>query len=61
MQVNKRIKTPDGITEVNCDFSEEEADIIFTIGLTEMLRVGAIPFSLLQTMDAAKFAPGGNS
>jgi hypothetical protein len=61
VQVNKRIKTPDGITEVNCDFSEEEADIIFTVGLTEMLRVGAIPFSLLQTMDASKFGPGGNS
>ena len=60
MRLNQRIKTPTGETHVNCTFTEEEADVIFTVGLTEMLRVGAIPFSMLNQQDMAKFAPGGN-
>lgn len=60
MNVDKHIKTPSGDTHVKCTFSEEEMDIIITVGLTEMLRVGAIPFSLLKVQDAARMGPGGN-
>jgi hypothetical protein len=46
--------------QVNCEFTPEETDVIITVGLCEMLRVGAVPFSLMQTMDASKIGPGGN-
>jgi hypothetical protein len=61
VHINKTIKTPNGDMQVNCTFTAEEAEVIFTVGLTEMLRVGAIPFSLINQMEMSKFAPGGSA
>jgi hypothetical protein len=60
LKVNKRIRTAQGETEINCEFTEEEADVIFTVGLTRLLEIGAIPFTMIKQEEAAKFAPGGN-
>lgn len=61
MKINKRIHTPEGDVLVNCEFTKEEEDVIFTVGLSEMLRVGAIPFTMMQAVEASKLAPGGTA
>jgi hypothetical protein len=44
MQLKKRIETPEGVFEVEAEFSKEEMDVIVDVGLNTMLRAGAIPF-----------------
>ena len=61
MQINKVIRTENGPLHINCTFTDEEAEVIITVGLTELLRVGAIPFTMIRQEEASKYAPGGSA
>ena len=61
MKVKKSLETPEGKVEFEGEISQEELDLVLTVGLNYLLQQGAIPFKILPAEHQAKMGIGSES
>lgn len=57
MHIKKTIEGPDGIFEINGEFTAEEIAIILEVGLNTLYATGALPFTAINKEKLAQIAP----
>ena len=57
MRISKTIETPEGSIEFSGEISQEEHDMILTVGLNYLMAAGALP---MKAMDVPASAVSGN-
>lgn len=55
MEVSKTIKTSEGTVVFEGNLTQDEADLVIGIGLTSLLKAGAIPFKVLKQTDVSSY------
>lgn len=57
MQISKTIETPDGGVKFEGELNAEQLDLVLTVGLGQLFKMGLIPFMTMEEHDVAKVAP----
>jgi hypothetical protein len=55
VRIKKAFETPDGVMEIEGEFSPEEVQVILEVGLNVMYQQGALPFRAGKLVDIAEF------
>lgn len=58
MRVSKTIETPDGTIQFEGELSQEELDLILSVGINFLMEQGAIPFKVMSEKKKADFGEG---
>lgn len=57
VQISKTIETPDGGVQFEGTLNAEQLDLVLTIGLGQLFKMGLIPFMAVEEEDISKVAP----
>lgn len=58
MKVAKTFETPDGTVHFEGELSQEELDLIISVGINFLMQQGAIPFKVMGEKNKADFGEG---
>lgn len=61
MRVSQTLETPDGTVTFVGELSQQELDLIISVGLNFLMGQGAVPFQVQKELDFAKNLPGNET
>jgi len=57
MEINKILKTKKGTVRFQGELTEQEHELVLSVGLNELMSNGALPFTMLEDEELMNFPP----
>ena len=61
IRIKKSLETPEGTVNFEGELSQEELDLVLSVGMNFLMQQGALPFRVMDSSNAAAIVEGNET